>query len=151
MSYWTSGGMLNTTVSGSANTADIGGSQDIAVAAQSCGCVYYLQMDNTWNANTMAPLVCGTSQTADANGNTCAVTGISSPDNVNMMEDFDTLLIGEDTSTHRVDYIWQVRMWSVSGVSQPARRVCADGLTLVTSRSTPSPTRRAWACPPTAR
>jgi hypothetical protein len=149
MSYWTtSSGMSNTTTSaGAPVTLDIGGSQDINVAAATCGCVYYLQMDSTWSANTMAPLVCGTPQTADANGNTCAVTGIASPDNVNMMEDFDTLLIGEDTSTHRVDYIWQVRQHMVIS----PLRASTDRFALVTTRSTPSPTRRAWARPPTAR
>jgi hypothetical protein len=30
------------------------------------------------------------------------VNGIASPDNVAVIEDFDTLLIGEDTSSHRV-------------------------------------------------
>ena len=111
MSYWSAtNGMGNTTTAaGAPNTADIGGSQDINVAAAPCGCVYYLQMDNTWNANSMAPLVCGTSQSADTNGNTCAVNNIANPDNINIMEDFDTLLIGEDTSLHRVDYIWQAR------------------------------------------
>jgi hypothetical protein len=152
MSYWTAtSGMTNTTnAAGVPVTNDIGGSQDINVAASPCGCVYYLQMDNTWNANTMAPLVCGTQQAADANGNVCAVPGIASPDNVNMMEDFDTLLIGEDTSSHRIDYIWQVRHRVASAGARLA--MCAlTGSALVTTRSTPSPMRLARARPPTAR
>ena len=40
LSYWTSGGMLSTTnAAGVLNTADIGGSNDINLAAQPCGCV----------------------------------------------------------------------------------------------------------------
>jgi secreted PhoX family phosphatase len=110
MSYWTSAGMLaSTTSSGAVNTGDIGGSQDIALAAQPCGCVYYLNVDATYSATDMSALVCGTAQTADAQGNTCSVNSIASPDNVIMMDDFDTLIIGEDTGSHRIDYIWQAR------------------------------------------
>jgi hypothetical protein len=112
LSYWTGGGMLATTsAAGVQNTGDIGGSQDIALPAAPCGCVYYLNVDATFTATDMASMVCGTSQAADANGNTCSTAGIASPDNVAMIEDFDTLIIGEDTGNHRVDFMWQVSAW----------------------------------------
>ena len=152
MSYWsaTTGMGNTTTAAGALNAADIGGSQDINVAAQPCGCVYYLQMDNTWNATTMAPLVCGTSQSADANGNTCAVNNIANPDNLNVMEDFDTLLISEDTSLHRVDYTWQARAtWRIQHFEKARRElVHADGYNArFLCRSTLFPTPRALARP----
>ena len=74
-----------------------------------CGCVYALPLDNTLTATSMTALVCGVAQAADSNGNTCATNSIASPDNVNIMEDFDTLIIGEDTDNHRLDYLWQAR------------------------------------------
>jgi hypothetical protein len=104
-----SGMSASTSSSGAVNTNDIGGSRDISVASLSCGCVYYLNVDATYSATDMAPMVCGTVQPADAQGNTCSVNSIASPDNVIVMDDFDTLIIGEDTSAHRIDYIWQAR------------------------------------------
>ncbi len=102
--------MLPTTnAAGVLNTGDIGGTQDVAVPASPCGCVYYLNVDATLTATDMASMVCGTSQAADANGNTCSTAGIASPDNVASIDDFDTLIIGEDTGSHRVDFMWQVR------------------------------------------
>ena len=118
LSYWTSGGMMAAT--SPLNTADIGGSNDVSLPAQPCGCVYYLNVDSTYSATDMTALVCGTSQAADANGNTCAVTGVSSPDNVAMIEDFDTLIIGEDTSTHRVDFMWQYAFPNAPGTGVPS-------------------------------
>ncbi len=108
MSYWTSGSMLPTlSSSGAPNTADIGGSQDINLPAVPCGCVYALPLDSSLSAVSMTALVCGVAQAADSNGNTCATNSIASPDNVAIMEDFDTLIIGEDTGNHRLDYMWQ--------------------------------------------
>lgn len=86
MSYWTSGSMLpSVSASGSLNTADIGGSQQISVAAQPCGCVYYADVDESFSAINFNTLVCGEAQAEDANGNTCSVGssgGIAAPDNI---------------------------------------------------------------------
>lgn len=57
----------------------------------------------------MMPVVCGQPIATDSNNNRCSVASIASPDNVAFMEDFDTLLIAEDTSNHRNDMLWQAR------------------------------------------
>lgn len=38
--------------------------------------------------------------------NTCDVNAISSPDNLSYMPEFDTLVVGEDTSEHQNDVMW---------------------------------------------
>ena len=143
MSYWTGGGMLPTTntSSGVANNLDIGGSQDISVAAQPCGCVYFLNVDAaTYTATDMAALTCGTPlATPDSNGNTCSPSGIASPDNVAVMEDFDTLIIGEDTGSHRVDYLWQYAFPNVSGSGSPANGTLTSIFNTVLGAETTSP------------
>jgi hypothetical protein len=140
LSYWTGGGMLPTTnAAGAPNTADIGGSQDVSLAAVPCGCVYYLNVDATYSATDMTALVCGTSQAADSNGNTCSVNGIASPDNVAVLEDFDTLIIGEDTSNHRVDYIWQYTFPNAAGSGSPVNGTLTPIFTTPLGSETTSP------------
>ncbi|MCY1076404.1 alkaline phosphatase PhoX [Archangium lansingense] len=39
-------------------------------------------------------------------GNTCSVNGLASPDNVTYLPKYNTLIIGEDTSSHQNDAIW---------------------------------------------
>jgi hypothetical protein len=119
--------MLPTTNAvGVQNTGDIGGSQDVALPASPCGCVYYLNVDATLTATDMASMVCGTSQAADANGNTCSTAGIASPDNVASIDDFDTLIIGEDTGSHRVDFLWQARARRGEGCMAAAAAAAID-------------------------
>ncbi len=95
------------------NTADIGGSQDISIPYNNnygCGCVFYFNVDSTYSVNSMAPLVCGISLSSPdpVSGSTCSPASIASPDNLAMIEDFDTLIIGEDSGVRRTDYMWCV-------------------------------------------
>jgi hypothetical protein len=109
------GGMLPTVSSaGVANRLDVGGSQDVALPANACGCVYLLNVDASFNAVDMSGLVCGNPVATDAN-NACDVNSIASPDNVSIMPDFDTLLIGEDTSAHQNDAVWQYQFPNAPG------------------------------------
>lgn len=39
-------------------------------------------------------------------GNTCSVNGLASPDNVSYLPKYNTLIIGEDTSSHQNDAVW---------------------------------------------
>jgi hypothetical protein len=114
-----SGMGATTSSSGVVNPLDVGGSQDVAVSSNPCGCVYVLPVDSTGTANTMYPLLCGTygnatttpAVTVDgsvaAGGQGCDVNGLSSPDGISYSADFDTLFIQEDTSTHQNDAMWQ--------------------------------------------
>ena len=129
-----------TVVASAQNTADIGGSQDINMAASPCGCVMYINVDSTYSATSMGALTCGTSQSADSNGNTCSASGISSPDNVAFVEDFDTLIIGEDTSTRRTDYVWEYTFPNAAGsTSSPAGGVLTPIFTTMFGAETTSP------------
>ena len=145
LSFWTKGGAMNTTLLNQAtttttvvgstttvttvlanvtNTADIGGSQDIALASTGCGCVMYINVDSTYSATSMGGLVCGVTQAADSNGNTCIAGSISAPDNVAFIEDFDTLIIGEDTGTRRTDYVWCVASHALAWCRRDTKSAC---------------------------
>jgi hypothetical protein len=95
LSYWSaSAGMSpSTNAAGAPNLNDIGGSQDLNIpynANYSCGCVFSLNVDAQYSVNSMAPMVCGIALPSPdpASGSTCSSLGLSSPDNVAMMEDF---------------------------------------------------------------
>ena len=134
-----SGMQASTNSAGAPNTADIGGSNDIAVASLSCGCVYYLNVDASYSATDMNALTCGQVQAADAQGNTCALNSIASPDNVAVMDDFDTLIIGEDTSQHRIDYIWQYTFPNTAGSGSPANGTLTAIMSTMLGAETTSP------------
>jgi hypothetical protein len=128
-----------TTVQSTANTADIGGSQDLNFGSGDCGCVIYMNVDSTYTANSGGALVCGVPQSADANGNTCIAGSISSPDNVAYVSDFDTLIIGEDTGTRRTDYVWEYTFPNAPGSGSPAGGILTPIFTTMYGAESTSP------------
>jgi secreted PhoX family phosphatase len=81
---------------------------DINVAANDCGGVYKLAVDNNMTTTHMQALVLGKPKTYTGEwaANTCDLDGIASPDNVVMGPNNDTLIIGEDTDAHQNDVLW---------------------------------------------
>ncbi len=90
----------------------------IALTENLCGAVYELPVtsgvsdtasaaiNSSYVATTMSGLVAGTKITTDSDGNKCALTGISEPDNVAYLPGYGVLLIGEDTGSHVNDMVW---------------------------------------------
>lgn len=101
---------------------DLGGSNDIRLAKNSCGAVYQSDVvanvkdtngsaiNSSFVMSNMSGLVAGVPKTYDANSsyatNTCDVEGIASPDNITYLPGKNALIIGEDTSGHQNDMIW---------------------------------------------
>ncbi len=99
----------------------LAGPNDVRVAQNRCGAVYAADISKKPNdtdgktikskyvAVNIYPLVAG--KTVDYTGtkyegNTCDVDGIASPDNLSYLPKYKTLIIGEDTSSHRNDMVW---------------------------------------------
>ena len=94
-----------------ASKQDMGGSNDIRVAKNSCGAVYELSLSTSYQATSIAAVVKGKpADYADGTpeaGNTCDLDGIANPDNLTYLPGYNTLIIGEDTgSGHQNDVIW---------------------------------------------
>ena len=92
-------------------THDIGGNNDIRLPENACGTVYALNVDSDYVAYDMQGIVSGTpleySTDSMFANNTCDINGIANPDNITFIEDYATLIIGEDTgSGHQNDAIW---------------------------------------------
>ncbi|KAJ1480395.1 hypothetical protein T484DRAFT_1901167 [Baffinella frigidus] len=85
---------------------DAGTNNDIQITYNTCGCVMQLDLDAAYDATTMSTMVCGKMMPKDAEGNTCELNMIASPDNVAMIPEFNQLIIGEDTSAHQNDVMW---------------------------------------------
>jgi secreted PhoX family phosphatase len=102
---------------------DKGGSNDVRLPYNTCGCVYALEVGSDsdigsdYVAQNMIGVVSG--KMADypddspyAN-NSCDVNGIANPDNLTFMTGKQTLIIGEDTgSGHQNDAIWAYNIQS---------------------------------------
>lgn len=85
---------------------DVGGPNSVKLDYNPCGCVYVLDVDDAYSATNMYPLVCGVPMEVDES-NGCSLDNIANPDNVAVMDEFDTLIIGEDTgSGHQNDVMW---------------------------------------------
>lgn len=61
---------------------DIPGHDDVRLPDNSCGGILELDVANGWRPVHARMMIAGTPQAADAQGNTCDVNGIASPDNV---------------------------------------------------------------------
>eukprot|EP00961_Rhodomonas_salina_P150937 2032552-Rhodomonas_salina.1 len=77
------------------------------VEANKCGCIYAMDVDENFSVSNMHPLVCGAPlDSDDENNNGCDPNHIAEPDNCAMIDEFDQLIIGEDTGEHWNDVIW---------------------------------------------
>ena len=101
---------------------DVGGPNHIRVEANKCGAVYGLDVstdtsdslgadiNSDYVVKNMYSILQGTEMAyADDSiyaGNTCDVNGISNPDNVSFLENSNTLIIGEDTGSHKNNVVW---------------------------------------------
>lgn len=85
---------------------DAGGRNDVRLKYNPCGCVYEMQLDDSYDAKKLVPLVCGTIQGGNTD-NLCSLDGIASPDNIDLLPYGNGLIIGEDTiGGHQNDMIW---------------------------------------------
>jgi hypothetical protein len=92
---------------GADNTGyDKGGPNHIKSGYNKCGCVMEMDVDDNMSPTKARMLVCGEPDTSAEATNACKVTGIASPDNVAVIEDYNQLIIGEDTGAHTNDLIW---------------------------------------------
>lgn len=94
---------------------DLPGRDAIQLEKNGCGTVYELALDANYSATSMTALISGkpTEYAADAPeaGNTCAINGISNPDNITYLTGYNTLIIGEDTGEgHQNDAIWSMNL-----------------------------------------
>ena len=85
-------------------TDDVG---DIQLDENRCGVVYRFGLESDYNVSRMDPVIVGGeyNSAGDANGNRCAVDGISNPDNLIVLDD-GRVLVGEDTSNHTNNTLW---------------------------------------------
>jgi hypothetical protein len=81
---------------------------DIQVAANECGVVYEMRLDDNYNVSLMIPAVAGGPYDKNNEANACALDAISNPDNLVVLDNGD-VLIGEDTGNHENNAMWHYR------------------------------------------
>ncbi len=119
-------GMEDNAKKGTANTIyDKGANNDIKLSYNPCGAVYALDItdasaiakdttsadiNSSYVVKNMYAEVLGVPASYEAGTDyeayTCSVNGISNPDNVTFLAGKNTLIIGEDTSSHPNDFVW---------------------------------------------
>jgi secreted PhoX family phosphatase len=100
---------------------DLGGPNHIRLTANKCGAIYALPVRNgvkdsdgkrinsKYVATKMEGILAGVPQEPDENGNNgCSLDGIGNPDNISLLPQYGTLVIGEDAgnSVHQIDMVW---------------------------------------------
>ncbi|WP_295405332.1 alkaline phosphatase PhoX [uncultured Thiocystis sp.] len=104
------------------SSSDLGGPNHIRLEkANKCGAVYEMDLkgstadtggqpiDSNYVAQNTSAVVVGAPKDyngTDLSANTCDVNGIASPDNLTYLPKYKSLIIGEDTSGHQNDYVW---------------------------------------------
>ena len=73
---------------------DLGGTNDVRLVANPCGCVYAMDVDSVFMATNMYELVCGNTQMNTDESNECDIQSIAGPDNVAYVSGHDGLIIG---------------------------------------------------------
>lgn len=119
-------GMEDNAKKGSANNSyDKGGHNDIKLPYNACGAVFGLdvlgahetaydstktEINSAYVVENMYSVVAGAETSYPAGSAyeayTCSVNGIAQPDNVTFISGKNTLVIGEDTSSHPNDFVW---------------------------------------------
>jgi secreted PhoX family phosphatase len=109
-------GMEDNMAGGVASTTfDIGGSNDVRLPYNPCGCVYAMDLDSSYNANRMYGELCGTPVsgtrykaemgTSSTFINKCL--DLAEPDNIAYVSGHKMLIIGEDQNENQIDYMYQ--------------------------------------------
>jgi secreted PhoX family phosphatase len=102
---------------GSDGKYEKGGNNDFRVAANPCGGVYTLDLDDSFTATNLKGMVFGKPASyADTDqwaGNKCDIDHLGNPDNISYVPGRDTLFIGEDATTaHQNDAVWSYNVTS---------------------------------------
>ena len=77
---------------------------DIDLTEKSCGIVYRMTMNTTWNVNRIDPAIVGGPYTSSAQFQ-CDIDNLAGPDNLLVLND-GRVLVGEDTWRHEHNTVW---------------------------------------------
>ncbi|KAG1663648.1 hypothetical protein FOA52_011703 [Chlamydomonas sp. UWO 241] len=90
-------------------TYDMGGSNDVRLEYNPCGCVYRWTMDANYSATRMTAELCGTPVEIGTGENLgkCDIRGLAEPDNVAALAGHNIIIIGEDQGERVIDVMWQ--------------------------------------------
>ncbi|DAC11620.1 MAG TPA: DUF839 domain-containing protein [Candidatus Poseidoniales archaeon] len=77
---------------------------DIDLTENSCGIVYRMTMNTTWNVNRIDPAIVGGPYTSSAQFQ-CDIDNLAGPDNLLVLND-GRVLVGEDTWRHEHNTVW---------------------------------------------
>lgn len=77
---------------------------DIDLTENSCGIVYRMTMNATWNVNRIDPAIVGGPYTSSAQFQ-CDIDNLAGPDNLLVLND-GRVLVGEDTWRHEHNTVW---------------------------------------------
>jgi hypothetical protein len=77
---------------------------DIDLTENSCGIVYRMTMNTTWNVNRIDPAIVGGPYTSSAEYQ-CNIDNLAGPDNLLVLND-GRVLVGEDTWRHEHNTVW---------------------------------------------
>ncbi|CAD7697697.1 unnamed protein product, partial [Ostreobium quekettii] len=89
-----------------------GGSLDLKrrgsvnVAANPCGCVFEVTIDDDFVATSMRAIMCGDDTSGVVAGNTCNTEKVANPRSLTYANEFESLLVGEDTAHHTNNFLW---------------------------------------------
>lgn len=92
------------------------GKDDIDLTLNSCGIVYRMTMNTSWNVNRIDPAIVGGPYTA-SDDYECSIDNLAGPDNLLVLDD-GRVLVGEDTRRHEYNMVW---LWQ--DVASPAANV----------------------------
>jgi uncharacterized protein len=81
------------------------GEGDVRLAANPCGVVYRMPLEDGFDVKRMEPAVAGFGYNKEAAVNQCDLGGLANPDNVAVLKD-GRVLIGEDTELHENNMLW---------------------------------------------
>ncbi|GMH42766.1 hypothetical protein BSKO_10685 [Bryopsis sp. KO-2023] len=81
------------------------GTGSVPVEARPCGCVFQVKIDTDFTVTEMEAVMCGDTSGADEE-NQCNTETVANPRSLTFANQFETLLIGEDTPNHLNNYVW---------------------------------------------
>eukprot|EP00210_Caulerpa_lentillifera_P008125 g7759.t1 len=84
----------------------VGNGKDTSlIEANMCGCVFEVQMDKDYDAKSFKAILCGLPR-ADDEVNECDTENVANPRTLTFANNFDNLLIGEDSEHHENNILW---------------------------------------------
>eukprot|EP00210_Caulerpa_lentillifera_P008175 g7808.t1 len=88
------------------------GKDTVNIEPNTCGCVFKVIVDRSYQAQSMEVMVCGEPLETKTKDGSCSTEALANPRALTYAHNFDQVLVGEDSNHHPNNFIWALDLYT---------------------------------------